>query len=76
MNCLSCADGVPKRVGVPKTKPSAQVRSSRVASGTSAVASRCATQPAWVAITSSGASSRTLRSRVSAPAAFAPSSKA
>jgi hypothetical protein len=76
MNCLSWAEGRPNRVGVPNTKPSAHSMSSKVASGTSRSASMCAPQAGLPAIASGPASSRTLRSRVCAPASRAPCSTA
>lgn len=73
MNCFSCAATMPYRVGAPRITTSAQARSSTIASGTSWVSRRCACQPELERIASSGANSRTLRRRTSAPASPAAS---
>jgi hypothetical protein len=72
MNCLSCEETLPKRVGLPMITASAQSTSSGVASAMSAVAATFAAHCSFEAMASCGASSVTRRSRTSAPAFSAP----
>lgn len=68
MNCLSCAETLPKRVGVPKITASAQSTSSGVATGMPALSAAWAAHASLEAIAASGASSAALSNRTSAPA--------
>ena len=76
MNVRSAAAGLPKRAGVPNSTASAQARSSRPASATSAVFRRCSAHAGLALIAAGGAISATLRSRTLAPAFSAPSAAA
>lgn len=67
MNCLSCEETLPKRVGVPKITASAHSTSSGVATAMWAVAVWLAAQAGLESMAACGASSAALSRRTSAP---------